>query len=66
MNSENLLRTNGFPIYVETTYASDVRQTICPDKVIHVGDGTQFFEFFVGQTGLTEDVVEQKRSKIIF
>ena len=40
--------------------------TICPDKVIHVGDGTQFFEFFVGQTGLTEDVVNQKRSKIIF
>jgi ferredoxin len=40
--------------------------TICPDKVIHVGDGTQFFENFVKQTGLTEDVVEQKRSKIIF
>ncbi|MCK5183308.1 MAG: hypothetical protein KAQ95_03295, partial [Candidatus Heimdallarchaeota archaeon] len=40
--------------------------TICPDKVIHVGDGTQFFEIFVKQTGLTEDIVEQKRSKIIF
>ena len=40
--------------------------TICPDKVIHTGDGTQFFEFFVKQTGLTEDIVEQKRSKIIF
>ncbi|MHA1241825.1 MAG: EFR1 family ferrodoxin [Promethearchaeota archaeon] len=40
--------------------------TICPDKVIHVGDATQFFEYFLNQTGLTEDVVEQKRSKIIF
>ena len=40
--------------------------TICPDKVIHVGDGSQFFENFMNQTGLTEDIVEQKRSKIIF
>jgi len=39
---------------------------ICPDKVIHVGEASQFFENFVKQTGLTEDVVDQKRSKIIF
>ena len=40
--------------------------TICPDKVIHVGEASQFFENFVEQTGLTEDIVKQKRSKIIF
>ena len=40
--------------------------TICPDKVIHVGDASQFFENFMKQTGLTEDIVDQKRSKIIF
>ena len=40
--------------------------TICPDEVIHTGDGSQFFEYFVKQTGLTEDVVAQKRSKINF
>jgi len=40
--------------------------TICPDEVIHIGDGSQFFEIFLNQTGLTEDVVAQKRSKIIF
>ena len=40
--------------------------TICPDKVIHVGEASQFFEFFVKQTGLTENIVAQKRSKIIF
>ncbi len=40
--------------------------TICPDKLIHVGEASQFFENFVDQLGLTEDVVEQKKSKIIF
>ncbi|MHA1235532.1 MAG: EFR1 family ferrodoxin [Promethearchaeota archaeon] len=40
--------------------------TICPDKVIHVGDASQFFENFMKQTELTEDIVDQKRSKIIF
>ena len=40
--------------------------TICPDKVIHIGDGSQFFENFVKHTGLTKDVVDQKKSKIIF
>ena len=40
--------------------------TICPDKVIHIGDITQLFKTFVDQLGLTEYVVEKKRSKIIF
>ncbi len=40
--------------------------TICPDKVIHTGEVSQLFEKFVDDFGLTEDVVEQKRSKIIF
>ena len=40
--------------------------TICPDKVIHIGEASQFFEDFVERTGLTEDVVEQKRSKVIY
>ncbi|MHA1106282.1 MAG: hypothetical protein ACTSPN_11295 [Promethearchaeota archaeon] len=40
--------------------------TICPDKVIHVGEVSKLYERFVNRFGLTEDVVEQKRSKIIF
>jgi len=40
--------------------------TICPDKVIHIGEVSQFFKKFSDRWGLTEDVVEQKRSKIIF
>jgi len=40
--------------------------TICPDKVIHTGEVSQLFEKFVDHFGLTEDVVEQKRSKIVF
>ncbi|MBY9019346.1 MAG: EFR1 family ferrodoxin [Candidatus Lokiarchaeota archaeon] len=40
--------------------------TICPDKVIHVGDVSQLLEKFMDHFGLTEDIVEQKRSKIIF
>ena len=40
--------------------------TICPDKVINVGEASQSFENFMKRTGLTEDIVEQKRSKIIF
>ncbi len=40
--------------------------TICPDKVIHTGEVSQLFKKFIDNFGLTEDVVEQKRSKIIF
>jgi len=40
--------------------------TICPDKLIHSGEVSQLFNKFIDQLGLTEDVVEQKRSKIIF
>lgn len=40
--------------------------TICPDNVIHIGEVSQLFEKFVDRLGLTEDVVAQKRSKIIF
>ena len=40
--------------------------TICPDKIIQVGEASQFFENFMKQTGLTEDIVKQKRSKIIY
>ena len=40
--------------------------TICPDKVIHIGEVSQLFKKFIARWGLTEDVVEKKRSKIIF
>ena len=40
--------------------------TICPDNVIEVGDVIHIGENFVRQTGLTEEVVNQKRSKIIY
>lgn len=40
--------------------------SICPDKAIHIGDVSQLFEKFKKRFGLTEDVVENKRSKIIF
>jgi len=40
--------------------------TICPDKVIHIGEVSQLYKVFIDQLGLTEDVVEKKRSKIIF
>ena len=39
---------------------------ICPDKVVHVGEVTQLFKEFSELIGLTEDVVKNKRSKIIF
>ena len=35
-------------------------------RIPHFGKASPFFENFVKQTGLAEDVVEQKRSKIIF
>ena len=45
--------------------------TICPDKVIQIDEGSSpspriIGENLVKQTGLTIDVVQQKRSKIIF
>jgi flavodoxin/ferredoxin len=40
--------------------------TICPDKVIHTGEVSQFFKKFKDDYGLTADIVEKKRSKIIF
>jgi NAD-dependent dihydropyrimidine dehydrogenase PreA subunit len=40
--------------------------SICPDKVIHIGDVSQLFEKFKNRFGLTEEVVKKKRSKIIF
>lgn len=40
--------------------------SICPDNVIHIGDVSQLFEKFKNRFGLTEDVVENKRSRIIF
>jgi len=40
--------------------------TICPDKVIHTGEVSQLFKKFKDDYGLIEDVVEKKRSKIIF
>jgi flavodoxin/NAD-dependent dihydropyrimidine dehydrogenase PreA subunit len=41
--------------------------TICPDKVLQIGDLSQLFkEHFIDKRGLTEDVVEKKRSRIVF
>ncbi len=40
--------------------------TICPDNVIYIGEVSQLFKKFSDRWGLTKDVVEQKRSKIIF
>jgi Fe-S-cluster-containing hydrogenase component 2 len=41
--------------------------TICPDKVLQIGDVAQLFkDYFIDKLGLTEDVVEKKKSRIIF
>ena len=41
--------------------------TICPDKILRIGDVSQIFQKgFIDKLGLTEDVVEKKKSKIIF
>ncbi|MHA1671349.1 MAG: EFR1 family ferrodoxin [Promethearchaeota archaeon] len=40
--------------------------TICPDNVIKVGDASQLYKYFTDRLGLTDDVVKQKRSKIIY
>ncbi|MFX0040260.1 MAG: EFR1 family ferrodoxin [Promethearchaeota archaeon] len=40
--------------------------TICPDRVIHIGDITEIYKIFIDELGLTDDVVQKKRSKIIF
>ena len=40
--------------------------SICPDKVILIGDVSRLFEKFKNRFGLTEEAVRKKRSKIIF
>lgn len=40
--------------------------TVCPDEIIHIGDVAQFFKQFVDRLGLTEEVVDNKKSRIIF
>jgi flavodoxin/NAD-dependent dihydropyrimidine dehydrogenase PreA subunit len=40
--------------------------TICPDRVIHIGDITEIYKYFIEELGLTADVVQKKMSKIIF
>jgi flavodoxin/Pyruvate/2-oxoacid:ferredoxin oxidoreductase delta subunit len=40
--------------------------TICPDHVIQIGDVSQIVKDFLQRTGLTEEVVAKKRSKIIY
>ncbi len=41
--------------------------TICPDKVLQIGNVSHIFkEYFIDKWGLTEDVVDKKRSRIVF
>ncbi|MHA1931335.1 MAG: EFR1 family ferrodoxin [Promethearchaeota archaeon] len=40
--------------------------TICPDKLIHVGEASQLFKQFINRWGLTEDIIEKKKSRVIF
>jgi ferredoxin len=40
--------------------------TICPDKLIHVGEVSELFRQFVDRWGLIEDTVEKKKSRIFF
>jgi flavodoxin/ferredoxin len=40
--------------------------TICPDKVIQIGDVTQLVKDFLERTGLTDEIVRNKVSKIIY
>ncbi|MFX0030857.1 MAG: EFR1 family ferrodoxin [Candidatus Hermodarchaeota archaeon] len=40
--------------------------TICPEEVIQIGDVTQLVKDFLERTGLTDEVVKNKRSKIIY
>ncbi|MFW9820457.1 MAG: EFR1 family ferrodoxin, partial [Candidatus Thorarchaeota archaeon] len=40
--------------------------TICPDRVIHIGDITEIYKYFIDELGLTADVVQRKMSKIIY
>ncbi|MFW9820514.1 MAG: EFR1 family ferrodoxin [Candidatus Thorarchaeota archaeon] len=40
--------------------------TICPDNIIQLGDVLPFCENFIKITGLSQDVVDQKRSKILY
>jgi len=38
----------------------------CPDEVIHVEEISQLFKDFMERTGLSKEIVDNKRSKIIF
>ncbi|MHA2393129.1 MAG: EFR1 family ferrodoxin [Promethearchaeota archaeon] len=40
--------------------------TICPDQVIHIGDVSQLVKAFLEHTGLTKEIVDNKKSRIIF
>ncbi|MFX1567534.1 MAG: 4Fe-4S ferredoxin [Promethearchaeota archaeon] len=41
--------------------------TICPDKVLQIGDVSHIFkEYFIDKWGLTEEVVNKKRSRLVF
>jgi flavodoxin/ferredoxin len=40
--------------------------TICPDNILHVGEGSQLYKAFIDKLGLTIDIVENKMSRIIF
>ncbi|MFX0007499.1 MAG: EFR1 family ferrodoxin [Promethearchaeota archaeon] len=40
--------------------------TICPDNLLHVGEGSQLYKVFTDKLGLTKDIVEKKISRIIF
>ncbi|MFW9971611.1 MAG: EFR1 family ferrodoxin [Candidatus Odinarchaeota archaeon] len=40
--------------------------TICPDGLIQIGDVSQLFKDFLKRTGLTKEIVDNKKSKIFF
>ncbi|MFW9896636.1 MAG: EFR1 family ferrodoxin [Candidatus Thorarchaeota archaeon] len=40
--------------------------TICPDKVIQICEVSQIFKQFVVRWGLTDEIVNQKKSKILY
>ena len=39
--------------------------TICPDQVINVGDVSKLFTYFTERLGLTQEVVNKKKSRIL-
>jgi Fe-S-cluster-containing hydrogenase component 2 len=40
--------------------------TVCPDEVIQVGEVSQIFSQFVKRWGLSDNIVDRKKSRIIF